>query len=80
MNDYRDLSALAELKADGRHLSLDAGDRVTTPGGPGSVVYRRMAPPSYSEAAVYSVRLDSRAGDPRYSGTIYPAGQVKAES
>lgn len=51
---------------------FDPGDRVMTPGGPGVVVYRRMAPPSYSRADVYSVRLDA----PSYTGTIYKAEQV----
>jgi hypothetical protein len=57
--------------------SFDRGDRVMTPGGPATVVYRRMAAPSYTEAAAYSVRLDCRAADPTYSGTMYAAGDVR---
>jgi hypothetical protein len=50
--------------------------RVTTPLGPGRVVYQRMAPPSYSEPAAVSVRLDSKESEPRYAGTIFPAADV----
>lgn len=59
---------------------FDQGDRVITPEGRGTVVYRRMAPPTYAEPAAYSVRLDSRAGDPTYNGTIYAARDVAAAS
>lgn len=64
---------------------FDKSDRVITPGGPGAVVYRRMAPPTYSEAEAYSVCLDSKKVEsekppfPSYTGTVYPAGDVKPE-
>lgn len=58
----------------------DKGDRVITPHGPGSVVYKRMAPPTFSEVAVYSVKLDSHKGEPSYSGTIFQAEHVKKEN
>ena len=51
-------------------------DRVTTPMGEGTVVYCRMAPPTYSEAQVYSVKLDCKAEQDGYTGTIFPAGKV----
>jgi hypothetical protein len=57
---------------------FEPGDEVMTPGGSGRVAYKRMAPPTYSEVDVYSVRLDKdwHPGNPHYSGTIYPAGLV----
>lgn len=64
---------------------FDKGNRVITPGGPGEVVYRRMAPPTYAEVDVYSVCLDSKKAEsekppfPTYTGTIYKAEQVKPE-
>ena len=58
---------------------FDKGQRVVTPGGAGEVVYKRMAPPTYAEVDVYSVKLDARKGDPTYSGTIYKANQVQKE-
>ena len=44
--------------------------------GEGTVVYCRMAPPTYSEAQVYSVKLDCKAEQDGYTGTIFPAGKV----
>lgn len=64
---------------------FDKGNRVVTPGGPGKIVYRRMAPPTYTEVEVYSVYLDSKKAEnekppfPSYTGTIYPAAQVRPE-
>lgn len=55
------------------------GDRVMTPDGPGEVVYKRMSPPTYSQAEVYSVCLDSKRGQGTYTGTIYKAEQVKED-
>jgi hypothetical protein len=64
---------------------FDKGDRVMTPGGAGTVVYKRMAPPDFFEVDVYSVCLDTRKAEtekppfPSYSGTIYKAEMVKPE-
>lgn len=52
------------------------GDRVLTPQGLGEVVYRRMAPPDYREAAAYSVRLDGQEGE---RGTVFGAADVQAQ-
>lgn len=52
------------------------GDRVTTPQGPGTVAYQRMAPPDYSAAEAVSVVLDSQRGRAGYAGTIFAAGDV----
>jgi hypothetical protein len=61
-------------------MIFDRGDRVITPGGTGSIIFKRMKPPTFGEVDVYSVRLDSRAKeDPFYSGTIYEAEMVKEE-
>lgn len=57
---------------------FDAGDRVRTPGGAGTVRYRRMAPPSFTEVDAYLVCLDARIRDWAYSGTIYKAAEVTA--
>lgn len=54
---------------------LDPGDRVRTPRGAGVVVYRRMAPPSYAEVEVYSVKLDGV----EHVGVLYAAALVRAE-
>ena len=62
---------------------FDKDDRVLTPLGTGTIVYRRMAAPNYSEAETYSVRLDKPAYvlnsnyQPNYAGTIFLASQVK---
>jgi hypothetical protein len=57
---------------------FDSGQKVNTPLGPGVVQYKRMAPPDFCRAATYSVRLDSKAFDPMYNGTIFTAEQVVA--
>ncbi len=54
------------------------GQRVTTPYGPGTVAYWRMAPPDFAVVEAVSVRLDSRAGKPGYTGTVIPALDVTA--
>ena len=54
------------------------GDRVSTPHGPGTVAYVRMAPPSYSEIDAVSVVLDGKRDRPGYTGTILDSAQVKA--
>lgn len=59
-----------------------AGDRVfcTFKDGheePGEVVYQRNAPPSYSLPEAFSVRLDSRAGNHGYVGTMFAADKVR---
>lgn len=57
----------------------EAQERVITPEGPGTVIYKRMKPPEYSEVAAYSVKLDSRKDHPNYHGTIYAPDQLKPE-
>lgn len=56
---------------------LKEGDRVQTRLGVGVVVYRRMAGLSYCEVEAYSVRLDFRVNDLGYTGTMFPAVQVR---
>jgi hypothetical protein len=57
---------------------FDKDDRVMTPQGPGTVKYRRMAPPEYSKPASYSVLLDpeNRPKVLGYSGTIFAAEKI----
>jgi hypothetical protein len=57
---------------------FDRGDRVLTPGGIGTIVYKRMAPPDYAHAAAYSVYLERDRARVGYAGTIYPAADVTA--
>ena len=64
---------------------FDKGKRVTTPSGPGTVVYCRFTPPTYSEPEAYSVCLDSKKAESErppfnsYTGTIFKADMVKSE-
>jgi hypothetical protein len=60
-------------------IEFQSGDRVLTPYGAGEVVYRRMAPPSYTEVASYSVRLDSKREVVGYEGTIVAAEDCTAK-
>lgn len=66
-------------------MEFDKGDRVMTHLGPGSVVYKRMAPPTFSEVEAYSVFLDHKKSEsekppfPSYTGTIIEAEKVKPE-
>mgnify|MGYP005611392031 FL=1 len=56
---------------------LCRGERVRTPQGAGTVAYARMAPPTFSEVEVYSVKLDREAERrPTYQGTIFVAADV----
>lgn len=55
---------------------FDQNDRVHTPQGHGTVVYRRMASPTFSVPEAYSVRLDRKDGLPGYSGTMFSADDV----
>lgn len=63
----------------------DKGARVRTPQGCGSVVYRRMKAPTFSEVDCYSVCLDAKKKEsetppfPSYSGTVFPADAVTPE-
>lgn len=57
--------------------NFEKGDRVMTPGGVGTVYFKRMAPPNYSEVEAYSVKLDKRANDPHYAGSMFFAAEVK---
>lgn len=53
------------------------GDRVRTPQGAGTVAYARMAPPTFNDVEVYSVKLDREAERrPTYQGTIFAAADV----
>lgn len=47
---------------------------------PGTINYRRMAPPDFKRVEAYSVILDSKKDDPGYAGTIRLAESVKEES
>ena len=61
-------------------IIFDKGDRVVTPQGAGTVVYKRMAAPNYATVLVYSVALDSKVSndkEPNYVGTLYPAKEVQ---
>lgn len=61
-------------------MIFEKGDVVITPGGQGTVVYRRMAAPDYNTVAAYSVKLDRASNDPTSSAslaTIYSAEDVK---
>jgi hypothetical protein len=67
-------------------MEFNKGDRVMTPGGAGSVVYKRMRGPTFSEVDVYSVFLDTKKEEclkppfPSYTGTIYKAEMVTPET
>jgi hypothetical protein len=56
--------------------SLDAGDRVMTPCGKGTINYRRLNPITF-EVEAFSVLCDVNAKNPLYSGTIYRAEDVE---
>lgn len=58
---------------------MKVGDRVSTPLGAGEVVWVRMHPPKYITPIACSVVLDSRRGSPGYTGTAFPAADVKPE-
>lgn len=64
---------------------FDKGSRVMTSHGPGVVLYKRMASPTYTEVSVYCVCIDAKKAEsekppfPFYNGTIVPAGDVKSE-
>ena len=57
---------------------FQTGDRVLADHKPGTVVFVRMARPDYNKADCYSVRMDNRADDPSYAGSIWPACDVFA--
>jgi hypothetical protein len=59
-------------------ITLTAGDFVTTPYGPGRVVYVRMLPPDYATIAAISVALDAKRNELGYRGTMCDAALVKA--
>lgn len=58
-------------------FEIKRGVAVRTPQGAGVVAYVRMAPPSYATVAAASVILDSKLGTPGYSGTVFPAEEIK---
>lgn len=56
------------------------GQRVTTPKGPGTVAYVRMAPPTFSVVGYVSVILDSKVDRPGgYAGTGFDPELVRPE-
>lgn len=63
---------------------FDKDDRVSTPQGPGTVVYRLMSSSDFSKVSAYSVCLDARKQKEikspftSYTGTIIPAAQVQS--
>lgn len=58
-------------------MGYKQGQRVSTPQGPGTVAYVRMAPLGYSVADAVSVVLDSEVNRPGYVGTVFQAENVK---
>jgi len=55
---------------------FEIGERVTTPLGSGRVVFQRMAPPTYARPEAVSVKLDVKAFEPGYKGTVFNVGVV----
>ena len=55
---------------------FEAGDRVMTPLGPGTINYNRLNPTTF-EVEAYSVRCDVNTKNPVYIGNIYQATDVK---
>lgn len=53
------------------------GQRVSTPSGPGTVAYQRMAPPKYAKPEAVSVVLDKRKGKTSYTGTMFLPADIK---
>jgi hypothetical protein len=53
------------------------GTRVQTGNGNGSVVYVRMAPPTFAHVEAVSVVLDGRRDRPGYSGTMFNVDDVR---
>lgn len=60
-----------------KKLSFETGDQVMTPGGAGTVIYKRMKSPDYIEVSIYSIRLDCKKDDPNYTGSTYSVGEIK---
>lgn len=65
-------------------IGFECGDRVRTSLGDGTVVYRRIehllsekGSAHRRKVAAYSVRLDQKASDPFYSGTILGPEKVE---
>jgi hypothetical protein len=56
--------------------TYEQGQRVTTPLGPGTVAYQRLAAPDYTEAEAVSVVLDDRRERYGYTGTLFAAYKV----
>jgi hypothetical protein len=65
---------------------FNMNDRVKTPLGNGTVLWKRMRSTALSEVECYSVRLDTKvaaslqAPFPYYNGTTFPAEEVSAEN
>lgn len=60
-------------------MSFNKGDRVMSPGGKGTIQWRRMKAPYYDEVAVYSVRLDNGVYSHADQGSMYAAKDVHPE-
>lgn len=65
-------------------IGFECGERVRTSSGDGTVVYRRIehllsekGSAYRRKVAAYSVRLDSKASDPFYSGTVFGPEKVE---
>lgn len=53
------------------------GDRVETKLGAGTVQWTRNGPPDFDTPVAVSVSLDSQRNRPGYSGTVFPAHEVR---
>ena len=56
--------------------SYRPGTKVVTPAGSGTVLYVRMRPPDFSVPMSVSVRLDARAHECCYQGSLFVAADV----
>lgn len=62
-----------------KRLGIEAyrpGAKVVTPAGRGVVLYVRLRPPDFAEPMSVSVRLDARAHECCYQGSIFAAADV----
>lgn len=58
-------------------MKFEQSQEVMTPKGKGRVAYQIMKGPDYEEAMSVSVILDSKKSYISYSGTLFPAEEVK---
>jgi len=61
-------------------MLFDKDDEVMTPDGLGTVSFRIMSPPDYTNVQVYSVKLYSKRQMLHYAGTMYAANEVQASA